>query len=78
MYKEGKIDLIKRVLDSMRPYLQQDDGDINFVELTDDNILKIKYSESCKHCRFKQQTMFIIEKEIKKILPDLKKMIEVD
>ncbi len=78
MDKEGKIDLIKRVLDSMRPYLQEDGGDINFVDLTDDNILKIRYSESCKQCRFKQQTMFIIEKEIKKFFPDLKKMIEVD
>ena len=78
MEKEQEISLIKRALESMRPYLQKDDGDIFFVDLTDDNILKIKYSQTCNGCKFKEQTKYIVEKEIRKIFPQLKEMIEVD
>ena len=78
MNKEKEINLIKLALDSIRPYLQSDGGDIKFVDLTDENILKISYSENCNECKFKEQTMFIIEKHIRKYFPDLKKMIEVD
>ncbi len=78
MEKEQEISLIKMALESMRPYLQKDDGDIFFVDLTDDNILKIRYSENCKGCKFKEQTKYIVEKQIRKIFPALKEMIEVE
>lgn len=61
----------------MRPYLQKDGGDISFVELTDDNVLKIKFSESCNDCKFKNHTRFIVEKQIRKYFPDLKEMLDV-
>lgn len=78
MDKEQEINLIKTALEAMRPYLQKDDGDIFFVDLTDDNILKVKFSESCNGCKFKQQTKYVVEKQIRKIFPQLKEMLEVD
>jgi len=78
MNKETEINLIKSLLESMRPILQEDNGDVNLVELTDDNILKIRFNENCKTCKFKEQTMYIIEKQIKQVFPYLKKIIEVD
>jgi len=72
-----KLDLIKISLDSIKPYLQNDGGDIEVVELTDDNILKIRLIDSCLDCEFKEQTLLAIEKQIKKIYPDLKSLLEV-
>lgn len=78
MKKQDKIDIVKRALANLRPYLQQDDGDIIFVDLSDDDVLKIKFAQSCNDCKFKEKTKFIIEKQIRKIFPDIKSMIEVD
>ena len=36
---------IKDALEQIRPFLQRDGGDIEFVEYTDDNILKESYPE---------------------------------
>ena len=35
-------DKIKDALDQIRPFLQRDGGDIEFVEYTDDNIVKVR------------------------------------
>jgi Fe-S cluster biogenesis protein NfuA len=78
MDKSREINLIKMALEGIRPFLQEDDGNIEFVELTDDNILKIRYSETCKNCKFKEQTRFIVEKYVRRFFPQLKEMIEVD
>ncbi len=78
MKRSDQINLIKIALDSIRPYLQKDDGDISFIELTDDNILKVKYSDACKGCKFKEQTKYIVEKHIRRFFPDLKEMMEVE
>ena len=32
---------IKAALENIRPYLQRDGGDVEFVEYTDDNIVKV-------------------------------------
>jgi Fe-S cluster biogenesis protein NfuA len=73
----NKLNLIKLALDTIKPYLQNDGGDIEFVELTNDNILKIKLIDSCLNCEFKQQTLLAIEKQVKKFYPDLKSLLEV-
>ncbi len=78
MNRSDQINLIKIALDSIRPYLQKDDGDISFIELTEDNVLKVKYSDSCKGCKFKEQTKYIVEKHIRRFFPNLKEMIEVE
>ena len=33
---------IKDALDQIRPFLQRDGGDIEFVEYTDDNIVRVR------------------------------------
>jgi len=73
----NKLNLIKLALDTIKPYLQNDGGDIEFVELTNDNILKIKLIDSCLNCEFKEQTLLAIEKQVKKFYPDLKSLLEV-
>jgi hypothetical protein len=42
MEKEIILRKVKNVLEQVRPYLQQDGGDVNFVELTDDNTVIVE------------------------------------
>ena len=44
------VEKIHQALDSIRPYLQTDGGDISFVEFTDDNIVKVKLLGACNSC----------------------------
>ena len=51
MSKEEDIQTIKKVIkEKVRPTLVMDGGNIEFVEYTDDNILKVKLTGSCHGC----------------------------
>ena len=41
---------VKKVLEVIRPFLQRDGGDLEFVELTEDNIVKVRLQGHCKGC----------------------------
>ncbi|MBN2521328.1 MAG: NifU family protein, partial [Bacteroidales bacterium] len=38
---------VEKALELIRPYLQSDGGDISFVELTEDLIVKVKLQGAC-------------------------------
>jgi len=48
---------IKAGLEVIRPYLQRDGGDVEFVEYTDDKIVKVRLLGHCKGCAFRQATI---------------------
>ena len=50
-------DKIKDALDQIRPFLQRDGGDIEFVEYTDDNIVKVRLQGHCAGCPGAQMTI---------------------
>lgn len=61
-----------KVLEQLRPYLQADGGDLQFVELTDDMILKVKLQGACGSCPFSTMTLKNgIETNIKKAIPEI-------
>lgn len=61
------------VLNQIRPYLQQDGGDLEFVELSDDNIVYVKLQGACGSCPYSRQTLKDgIEKAMLKALPEIK------
>ena len=41
---------IESVIDQIRPFLQRDGGDIQFVEYTDDHIVKVQLQGHCVGC----------------------------
>jgi len=66
------------VLDQIRPYLQQDGGDLQFVELTDDNVVKIKLTGACGHCPHAIVTLKMgVEQAVVKLLPEIKSVESV-
>lgn len=64
---------IKAGLDQIRPILQRDGGDIEFVEYTDDNIVKVKLQGHCAGCPGAIMTLKgIVEQVLKESYPEIK------
>lgn len=64
---------VKNIIEQIRPYLQADGGDINFVELTDDNTVNVELQGSCGSCPFSRMTLKNgVEEAVKKALPEIK------
>jgi Fe-S cluster biogenesis protein NfuA len=48
---------VLNVLEQIRPYLQSDGGDVEFVELTNDNVVNIRLTGMCGGCPHSQMTL---------------------
>ena len=63
---------IKDALDQIRPFLQRDGGDIEFVEYTDDNIVRVRLQGHCAGCAGAQMTIKgVVEKILKESYPEV-------
>ncbi len=63
---------VKAVLETLRPYLQMDGGDLEFVELTDDKVVKIKLKGACAGCPGAMYTLKNgIERKMKEEIPEV-------
>lgn len=63
---------VTEVLNQIRPYLQQDGGDLQFVELTDDNVVKVKLTGACGCCPHAVYTLKQgVEQAVKKTIPEI-------
>lgn len=66
------LEKVKMVLDQIRPSLQADGGDVELVEVTPDNIVKVRLQGACKGCPMSQMTLKMgIEKLLKKHIPEV-------
>lgn len=64
---------IEIALQSIRPFLQKDGGDVEFVELTEDKIVKVRLTGACESCSMSHMTLKAgIEESIKNVMPDIK------
>lgn len=64
---------VKNVIDQIRPYLQADGGDIQFIELTEDNVVNVELQGSCGSCPFSRMTLKNgVEEAMRKALPEIK------
>ncbi len=78
MSKEEILKSVANTLDQVRPYLQADGGDIEVVELTDDNILKVRLTGACHGCPFSMQTLKAgVEQAIKRDVPQIAEVVSV-
>ena len=69
---------INEALSEIRPFLESDGGDIHFLELTDDWVVKVKLSGACSSCNINMMTLKNgVEVAIKKSVPQVKSVVEV-
>lgn len=75
MDKENKI---KELLNDIRPLLNQDGGDIEFVRY-EDNFVFVKLSGACAHCGYQDETItYGIENYLKESIPEIEGVINID
>lgn len=69
---------VLNVLEQIRPYLQNDGGDIEFVELTDDMIVNVKLIGACGSCPYSTMTLKNgVESAVVKAIPEIKSVESV-
>lgn len=82
MTEEKKTELnskVKNVIEQIRPYLQQDGGDIQFVELTDDNVVNVELQGACGSCPYSMMTLKGgVESAVIKAVPEIKSVEAVN
>ncbi len=72
--KEKKMEQkINNALEQIRPFLQRDGGDIELVEYTEDNIVKVRLQGHCAGCPGAQMTIKgVVERILKESYPEIK------
>jgi Fe-S cluster biogenesis protein NfuA len=76
--KKQVLEKVNHALESIRPYLISDGGDVELVEITDDLVVRVKLVGACQGCPFSIQTLRAgIEQAIRSELPELKELVSV-
>lgn len=72
------IDKVETALDSIRPFLNKDGGDVELIDVTDTYDVSIKLIGACASCSMSAMTMKNgIEESIRRVVPQVKNIIEV-
>jgi len=73
------IQKIQTAIEEVRPYLNSDGGDVQLIELTSDNVVKVRLTGACDGCPFSLMTLKAgIEQAIRKKFPELKELVAVE
>jgi len=63
---------VNNALEQIRPYLEADGGDIQLIEITDENVAKIRFKGACLSCNMSQMTLKAgVEETVKKAVPEI-------
>ncbi len=69
---------VEKALDTIRPALQADGGDIELVNVGEDGIVQVRLTGACSGCPMSQMTLKMgVEKTLKQIVPQVKSVITV-
>ena len=68
---------VDNVLDTVRPALMADGGNVELVDVVD-GVIKLRLQGACAGCPMSQMTLRMgIERELRKQLPDIQEVISV-
>ncbi|NBV08727.1 MAG: NifU family protein [Flavobacteriia bacterium] len=66
---EGKV---KDAISQIRPFLNDDGGDVELVEITADFVVKVRLTGSCQDCSMRNSTLKGgIEETVKRAVPEI-------
>lgn len=74
MHNDPKLhERIEHTLDTLRPYLEADNGNVSLVEVTEDMIVRLELLGACKSCSMSMMTLKAgIEQSLLKAIPEIK------
>ena len=70
---------VEGALESMRPFLAADGGDMELVDITDDMIVQLRLLGSCKECNMSEMTLKAgVEEAVKRVAPEVKSVVAIN
>ena len=76
---EELVSKVKNVIEQIRPYLQADGGDVEYVDMTEDNVVNIRLLGMCGNCPHSRMTLKNgIEAAVVRALPEIKSVEPVE
>jgi Fe-S cluster biogenesis protein NfuA len=64
---------VQEAIDSIRPFLQADGGDVELVDVTADGVVKVRLVGACGCCPMSMMTLKAgIEQRVKEQVPEVK------
>jgi len=70
---------IEDALNTVRPFLKMDGGDVEFVKIDENQVVTLRLLGACSGCSMSQMTMKAgIEEAIKKALPEVSSVVAID
>ena len=70
---------VEKALDEIRPFLQNDGGDINLLSIDEDKFVKVQLVGACTSCSVNQMTLKSgVEMTIKKYAPQIESVTNVE
>jgi Fe-S cluster biogenesis protein NfuA len=71
-------DAIQASLNKVRGMLQADGGDVEFVDVTEDGVVKVRLTGRCGSCPRSQITLKMgVERQLKEDVPGVREVISV-
>jgi len=70
-------DLINKIeagLEELRPFLNEDGGDIAIVEVTQDMVLKLEFKGACRSCNINMSTLNGVKDAVSRAAPEIKEV----
>ena len=69
---------VEAVLDTIRPSLQGDGGDVELVDVPPEGVVKVKLTGACRGCPMSQMTLKMgIERALKREVPEVVEVVSV-
>lgn len=69
---------VQKVIETIRPFLQADGGDIELIDVTPEGTVKIRLTGACSGCPMSTYTLKMgVENKLKKEIPEIKSVEQV-
>jgi Fe-S cluster biogenesis protein NfuA len=70
---------VENALESMRPFLAADGGDMELVDITEDMVVQLRLLGSCKTCNMSAMTLKAgVEEAVKRVAPEITGVVAVN
>ena len=76
---ESMIQRVEHALDTIRPYLKADGGDVELVRVSDDGIVEVRLTGACVNCPMSQMTLRAgVERALIREIPGIRRVEAVN
>ena len=79
MSSKNLLENVEKALEEIRPFLQNDGGNINLIGIENETVVKVQLIGACSTCTVNQMTLKSgVEMTIKKYAPQIQSVINIE